>query len=64
MSLIFCVTKKEEGTNDEEAPFEIIRKINAMLKALIKKIPGIKVGPWLTSSSPKFLTSVQKWTKM
>ena len=53
MSLIFCVQKKGDDTNDEEAPFEATRKINATLKALVNKIPGIRIGSWLTSDSPK-----------
>ena len=53
MSLMFYVSKKEEGTNDKEAPFKALRKINAMFKELINKIPGIKTGPWLTFASPK-----------
>ena len=44
MSLIFCVPKKEYGTNNEEAPFEAIRKINSMLKSLVNKIPGTQIG--------------------
>ena len=64
MLLIFCVPKKEEGTDDKEASLEAIRKISSMLKSLVNKISGIQIILQLTSEYPKKETFVQSQMKM
>lgn len=47
MAMMFVVPSKEDGIDDGDAPIEAIKKINLMVKTVINKIPGIRIGPWL-----------------
>ena len=47
MTMMFVILSKEEGIDDGNAPIEVIKKVNLMLKTLINKIPGIRIGTWL-----------------
>ena len=38
---------------EEEAPLEAIRKVNAMLKFLINKLPSVKIGLWNPDKNEK-----------
>ena len=49
-TMMFVVPSKEDGIDDNDAPFEAIKKINLMLKTVITKIPGIRIGPWLVGN--------------
>lgn len=43
--MIFMVPGKEKGIDEKEAPLEAIRRMNAMIKSLINKLPSIRLGP-------------------
>ena len=40
------VPGEDKGIDEEEAPLEAIRRMNAMIKSLINKLPSIRLGPW------------------
>ena len=50
---MFCVSKEEEKTGNHEAPFEAIWKMNGIIKTLVNKILGIKIGVWISPLSIK-----------
>ena len=52
MSLMVLVPK-DKDIDEDEAPLESIRKMNAMFKSLSNKLPFIKLGPWLKDSPSK-----------
>lgn len=52
MRMMIKIPSKKQGISDDDAPFEAIKKINEMLKALTNKLP-VKVGPWKYNSLSK-----------
>ena len=52
MRMMIKIPSKKQGISDDDAPFEAIKKINEMLKALTNKLP-VKVGPWKYNSQSK-----------
>ena len=45
----------EKGIDDEEAPLEVSRRMNEMVKSLINKCPSVKFGPWIGPYSKSYL---------
>ena len=52
MRMLVKIPSKKQGISDDDAPFEAIKKINEMLKALTNKLP-VKIGPWQYNSKSK-----------
>ena len=48
---MFCVPKKEEEVEENEAPIEVIRKMKTVIKSLVNTILGIRIFPLITPSS-------------
>ena len=46
LTMMFMVPGEDKGIDEEEAPLEAIRRMNAMIKSLINKLPSIRLGPW------------------
>lgn len=46
LTMMFLVPDKDKGIDEEEAPLEVIRRMNAMIKSIINKLPTIRLGPW------------------
>ncbi len=53
MSIMVLIPTADKGIDDNEAPLVAIRKFNAMISALLNKIPPISLGPWLVSEKVK-----------
>ena len=45
MKMMSIISSKKEGIDDSCALIEAIKKINLMLKTLINKTPGTRIGP-------------------
>ena len=44
--MMFTIPGLDKGIDENEAPLEAIRKINAMLHSLTNKVPSFIFGPW------------------
>ena len=58
LSVMVAIPAKD--IEEEEAPLEAIRKVNAMLKCLINKLPSVKIGLWNPDKNEKnsFITEL------
>ena len=45
MRMMIKILSKKQDISDDDAPFEAIKNINEMIKALTNKLP-VKIGPW------------------
>ena len=44
MSVMISVPDKD--VDEDDAPFEAIKKLNNMISCLINKVPSVRIGPW------------------
>ena len=60
LSMMLSIPGIEKGIDEDEAPLEAVRKINAMLRSLVNKVPSVKFVPWsgLTTKKDMFLTEL------
>ena len=57
---MFSIPGLEKRIEKEEAPLEVNRQVNAMIKSMTTKIPSVKVVPWIANPTKKeaFLTEL------
>lgn len=48
MVLMFCIPNTDKGTDELEATYIAIRKMNDMFRSLINKIQNVRIIPWIT----------------